>query len=64
MIAGWVCLIADQENCLELAESAQWSREAAISRARALTANGLASTVLVVKLDPYGGEVVTREATA
>lgn len=62
MIAGWVCLIADQENSVELAESAQWSREEALSRARALTMNGLAGKVLVVKLDPYGGEVVTREA--
>lgn len=62
MIAGWVCLIADQENSLELAESAQWSREEAYNRARALTQNGLASKVLVVKLDPYGGEIVTKEA--
>lgn len=58
MIAGWVCLIADEPNRVELAESAHWGREEAVARANVLTANGLARNVRVVKLDPYGGEMV------
>jgi hypothetical protein len=59
VIAGWVCLIDDEPNRVERADSAHWVREEAVARAKVLTLHGMARTVRVVKLDPYDGELIT-----
>lgn len=60
MIAGWVVLVADDANRVEVAESAHWGREDAIKRAATMVEHGLAQRAMAVKLDPYGGEMFEK----